>query len=139
MAQAETLNHTPARVSYWFILGIIVLVGWLHLATPLLAILFAYLALAKLNFFKRFGKSLPVMLFLVVLAAVSYGLGWVINQAVQTTLPEIGDRAVPLVIEWAKKHNIELPFTDFDSLKDVASETVKNQVHYLGSVAKVAR
>jgi len=139
MAQAETLNDAPARVSYWFILGVIVLVGWLHLATPLLAILFAYLALTKLNFFKRFGKSLPVMLFLVVLAAVSYGLGWVINQAVQTTLPEIGDRAVPLVIEWAKKHNIELPFTDFDSLKDVASETVKNQVHYLGSVAKVAR
>jgi len=142
MAEAQNLNlnpQIPTRVSYWFILGTIVLVGWLHLATPLLAILFAYLALTKLNFFKRFGKSLPVMLFLVVLAAVSYGLGWVINQAVQTTLPEIGDRAVPLVIEWAKKHNIELPFTDFDSLKDVASETVKSQVHYLGSVAKVAR
>src|SRR5882724_12639581 len=84
MPEAQDLNlnrQTPARVSYWFILGTIVLVGWLHLATPLLAILFAYLALTKLNFFKRFGKSLPAMLFLVVLAAVSYGLGWVINHA----------------------------------------------------------
>jgi hypothetical protein len=79
------------------------------------------------------------MLFLIVLAAVAYGLGWVINEAVQNTLPDIADRAIPLVIDWAKKHNIELPFTDFDSLKDLASETVKNQVHYLGSVAKVAR
>ncbi len=139
MAQGEALNKTAARVSYWFILGIIVLVGWLHLATPLLTILFAYLALTKLDFFNRFGKWPAVLLFLILLAGVLYGLGWVINQAVQTTLPEIGDRAVPLVIDWAKKHNIELPFTDFDSLKDLASETVKNQVHYLGSVAKIAR
>ena len=139
MAQGEALNKTAARVSYWFILGIIVLVGWLHLATPLLTILFAYLALTKLDFFNRFGKWPAVLLFLILLAGVLYGLGWVINQAVQNTLPDIADRAIPLLIDWAKKHNIELPFTDFDSLKDVASETVKNQVHYLGSVAKIAR
>jgi len=139
MAQGEALNKTAARVSYWFILGIIVLVGWSHLATPLLTILFAYLALTKLDFFNRFGKWPAVLLFLILLAGVLYGLGWVINQAVQNTLPDIADRAIPLLIDWAKKHNIELPFTDFDSLKDVASETVKNQVHYLGSVAKIAR
>jgi len=101
--------------------------------------LFAYLALTKLDFFNRFGKWPAVLLFLILLAGVLYGLGWVINQAVQNTLPDIADRAIPLLIDWAKKHNIELPFTDFDSLKDVASETVKNQVHYLGSVAKIAR
>ncbi len=139
MAQGEALNKTAARVSYWFILGIIVLVGWSHLATPLLTILFAYLALTKLDFFNRFGKWPAVLLFLILLAGVLYGLGWVINQAVQNTLPDIADRAIPLLIDWAKKHNIELPFTDFDGLKDVASETVKNQVHYLGSVAKIAR
>jgi predicted PurR-regulated permease PerM len=134
----STLNK-PARLSYWFILGVLVLVGWLHLATPFLVILFAYLALTKLDFFKRFGKWPAVILFLILLAAVAYGLGWVINQAVQSTLPDIADRAIPLVIDWAKKHNIELPFTDFDSLKDLASETVKNQVHYLAGAAKVAR
>jgi len=50
MAEAQNLNlnpQIPTRVSYWFILGTIVLVGWLHLATPLLAILFAYLALTR--------------------------------------------------------------------------------------------
>ena len=58
----------PTRVSYWFIAGAIVLVGWLHLAMPLLAILFAYLALTKLHLFKRWGKWAAVLIFLVVLA-----------------------------------------------------------------------
>src|SRR5438309_5469197 len=115
MAQVETSKQTPnraAQFSYLFILATVVLVGWLHLATPLLTILFAYLALTRLRFFKRWGKWPAVVLFLILLAAVAYGLGSVINQAVQT-LPDIADEAIPLIIQWAKQHNIDLPFTDF--------------------------
>jgi len=128
----------PTRVSYWFIAGAIVLVGCLHLAMPLLAILFAYLALTKLHLFKRWGKWAAVLIFLVVLAGVTYGLGSIINQAVQT-LPLVADEAIPKVIHWAKQHKIELPFEDFESLKDLITDTVKGQVQYVGSVAKIAR
>src|SRR6185503_5296556 len=141
MEQSENstvMVDRPARVSYWFILATVVLIGWLHLATPLLAILFAYLALTKLQFFKRWGKWPAVVIFLIVLAGAAYALGAIINQAVGT-LPDVADEAIPKVVQWAKEHKIELPLTDFDSLKDLATDTVKTQVHYVGSVAKIAR
>ncbi len=133
------MRHTqPLRVSYWFISGAFVLVGWLHLALPFLAILFAYLALTKLHLFRRWGKWPAVIIFLMLLAGVANLLGTLINQVVQT-LPEIANEAIPKFILWAKQHNIELPFTDYDSLKDLITDTVKAQVHYVGSVARIAR
>ena len=119
-------------------LGTIVVVGALHLATPLLAALFAYLALAKLHFLKRRGKWAAVVLFLILLAVLAYGLAFFINQAVRT-LPDVAGEAIPKVIQWARQHQIELPFTDYDSLKEVASDAVKSQVNYLASFAKFAR
>jgi predicted PurR-regulated permease PerM len=115
-----------------------VLVGWLHLATPFLAVLFAYLAVNKLNFLKHRGKWAPVVLLIFLLTALAYGLGHFINQTVRA-LPDIAEKAIPLVIQWGQQHHIELPFSDYDSLKEVALEAVKNQSHYLESFAKVAR
>ena len=128
----------PARISYWFMLGTLVLVGCFHLATPLLVAFFAYLALTKLHFVKRWGKWLAVALFLILVSALAYGLGHFINQTVRA-LPEIADKAIPSVIQWAREYQIELPFTDYDSLKDLAFDTVKSQVNYLGNVARFAR
>ena len=128
----------PARVSYIFIALTLLLAGWLHLATPLIAAMFTYLALTRLNFLKGRGKWASIALFLILVSALAYGLAYSINQAV-SSLPEIAEKAVPLVIEWAKNYKIELPFTDYDSLKDVALDAVKSQVHYLGNVARFAR
>jgi predicted PurR-regulated permease PerM len=128
----------PARISYWFMLGTLVLVGCLHLATPLLVAFFAYLALSKLHFVRRGGKWLAVALFLILVSGLTYGLGHFVKQTVRA-LPEIADKAIPLVIEWGQQHQIEVPFTDYDSLKDVAFDTVRGEVRYLGSVARFAR
>jgi predicted PurR-regulated permease PerM len=136
--ELKAFSSRPGRISYVFIGGVLILMGWLHLATPLLAVLFAYLALTKLHFGKRRGKWLAVGLFLVVLSGIAYGLGYFISHTVRA-LPEIADKAIPSVIHWAEEHQIELPFTDYQSLKDLAFDTVKSQVSYLGSVAKFAR
>jgi predicted PurR-regulated permease PerM len=117
---------------------LLLLVVGLRLATPLLAVLFAYLALTRLALFKRRGKWLAVVIFFVLLGGVAYGLGYVINQTVRS-MPEIADKSIPLIFDWAKQYGIELPFSDYDSLKDLAFDTVKGEVHYLGSVAKFAR
>src|SRR5438128_3003268 len=105
-----------ARFSYGFIALALVLIGWLHLATPLLAVLFAYLALTKLHFLKHRGKWAPVLLFLFLVAAIAYGLGSLINQTVHA-LPDIADKAIPLVSQWAQRCHIELLFSGYDSLK----------------------
>ena len=114
------------------------LIGGFRLATPLMVAFFAYLALTKLQFVKRGGKALAVGLFLILVSAISYALGHFINDTVKA-LPEIADKAIPSVIQWAREYQVELPFTDYDSLKDLAFDTVKSQVNYLGNVARFAR
>ena len=138
VAHIKSTEGRPARISYLFMLGTLVLMGCLHLATPLLVAFFGYLALTKLHFVKRGGKLLAVALFLVLISGVAYGLGHFINHTVRA-LPDIADKAIPSVIQWAREYQIELPFTDYDSLKDLASDTVKSQVNYLGNVARFAR
>jgi predicted PurR-regulated permease PerM len=141
MAHDDSLpfvRSRPERFSYLFMAGTLLLVGWFRLATPLIVALFAYLALTKLHLFKRGGKVTAVLVFLVLLSALAYGLGHFIRDTVKT-LPEIADQAIPSVIQWFRQYQVELPFTDYDSLKDLALDTVKSEVTYLGSVARFAR
>jgi predicted PurR-regulated permease PerM len=128
----------PIWLSYAFIAIVLVLVGVLHLGFPFIAALFAYLALTRLNFIRRRGPWLPVLIFIILLAAFAYGLGYVINKAVRV-LPEVAENAIPSLIQWAQQHQIELPFTDYDSLKDVALDSVRSQAHNLAGVANIAR
>lgn len=124
------------RISFILVAVMLVLVGWLHLATPLLAVLFSTFALHKLQFTR--SKGLAVVLFLVVIAVLSYGAGHFIKAAV-VALPKIADMSIPTVLAWAEKRKIELPFTDYASLKVVALDTVKAQAHYLGNFANFAK
>jgi hypothetical protein len=109
MADSAPIRPTegkPARISYLFMLGTLVLVGCFRLATPLLVAFFAYLALTKLHFVKRGGKLLAVALFLILVSGVAYGLGHFVNQTIRA-LPEIADKAIPSVIQWAREYQID--------------------------------
>jgi predicted PurR-regulated permease PerM len=134
----QRLVSKPAWFSYAFMALVLVLVRVLHLGFPFIAAFFAFLALTKLNFIKRRGRWLPVLIFIILLAAFAYGLGYVINKAVRV-LPDVAENAIPSLIHWAQQHQIELPFTDYDSLKDVALDTVRSQAHNLAGVANIAR
>jgi predicted PurR-regulated permease PerM len=136
--QMQTTLDKPSRFSFWFIAGVVVVAALLHLGGPLVVILFSFFALTKLNFLRKRGPWVAVGLFLFLSAALAYGLGVFINQMVKA-LPDIADRAIPVVIEWARKYQMDLPFTDFDSLKESAREAIKSQMHYLSSFAQVAR
>jgi hypothetical protein len=126
----------PARVSYWFILITIVLVGWLHLATPLLAALFSYFALSKLRFGTQ-SKWVPVSLFFIALLGIASGAAYFINQSL-VALPKIAETAIPSIIHWAEGRGIELPFTDYASLRALAMETI-NDAKYFSNFANFAR
>lgn len=126
----------PARVSFMVIALTLLLVGWLHLATPLLAVLFSYFFLQKLHFVK--SKWLAVALFGVALLGIAYGVAHFINQTI-TALPKIADEAIPVVINWAEENNVKLPFTDYQSLKTTSIETVKKQANLLRNFANFAR
>src|SRR3954468_571611 len=86
------------RFSYGFIAVAIVLIAWFHLGAAFIAVLFSFLALQKLQLVKRGGRILPIALFLILIAAVAYGLGYVVNQAVKV-LPHVAEQAIPSVIQ----------------------------------------
>jgi predicted PurR-regulated permease PerM len=140
MAGLEQPNQpadTYARFSFGFMVSLFLLMVLLHLALPLLGALFTYLALDRLNFFRRGGKWLAVGVFVILFFGAAYALGHFVHETVRA-LPEIADKAIPSIIDTAQQHGIQLPFSDYDSLKEFAFDTVKGEVSYLGSFARFA-
>ena len=127
---------TPARVSYGVLALTLVLAGVLHLGAPLLVILFSYFALRQLHFLTK-RRWLALVLFIVVVlgiaaAAVSF------TRAAILALPDVADTSIPSASAWAQRRQIELPFTDFESLRAVVIDTLQQEAHYLRNVAHFA-
>jgi len=125
---------TPTRISYGVLAGTIVLVGVLHLGAPLLAVLFSYFALQKLLVLTR-SKWLALILFIVVAATIAYVAGHFTRVAVRA-LPEIAENSIPSVIAWAQSRQIELPFTDLESLQAMLVDSLKDEAHSLANFAR---
>jgi predicted PurR-regulated permease PerM len=123
------------RFSYLFLVAVFVLAAATHLATPLITVLFSYFALRKLYFGKR--KWLSLLLFVVVVSATLYGLGFLIRQAF-VAFPKIAAESIPPFIAYAQSHGIELPFSDLDSLKAAIVDVVKNEFLFVGNFARAA-
>ena len=127
---------TPAaRVSYAFIVGIFVLAAATHLATPLVAVLFSYFVLRRLRFSRN--KWLSLAIFLVLIAGILYGIGWLVAQAA-VELPKIASESIPPLINWAHDHGIDLPFSDFESLKSTTADVAKDEFLFVGNFARAA-
>ena len=125
----------PVAISYAVFALLLVLVALLHLGTPFLAALFCYLALSKLTFFGK--KWIAVVLFLVVMVTGFIGAVFFLKRAF-VVLPEIVETALPIVVRFAAERGIELPFTDVESLRNVALEGVRSTLGDLGKYVRVA-
>src|SRR5688572_10996859 len=87
----------PARLSYAFIALLIIAAGWLHLATPLVTVLFCFFALHVLSFGGR--KWLGISLFLILLLGAGVGFYFFTKQPA-VALPHIAETTIPVVLEW---------------------------------------
>jgi len=127
---------TPARLSYGVLALTIILAGLLHLGTPLLVVLFAYFALRQLFYLTK-RKWLALILFIVVVAGIAAAAVY-FTRAALLALPDVADTSIPSASAWAQQRQIELPFTDFESLRAVVIDTLKEEAHYLRNVAHFA-
>ncbi len=127
---------TPARLSYGVLALTIILAGLLHLGTPLLVVLFAYFALRQLFYLTK-RKWLALILFIVVVAGIASAAVY-FTRAALLALPDVADTSIPSASAWAQQRQIELPFTDFESLRAVVIDTLKEEAHYLRNVAHFA-
>jgi predicted PurR-regulated permease PerM len=128
---------TPVRLSYGVLALTIILAGLLHLGVPLLVILFSYFALRQLLYLTK-RRWLALVLFIVVAAAIAAAAVY-FTRAALLALPNVADSSIPSASAWAQRRQIELPFTDFESLRAVVIDMVKQEAHYLQNVAHFAR
>jgi predicted PurR-regulated permease PerM len=126
-----------ARWSYMILAITLVLVGFLQLGVPLLALLFSYFVLSKLGRFIP-NKWITLGIFILIVVIIGYTAGHFIRAAI-IALPKVADKVIPSAIAWAEEHDLNLPFTDFESLKATAMTTIKDQAKYLGDFANFAR
>ena len=122
-------------LGYWLLVAMLVLVGALHLSTPLLTVLFSYFLLTKLRFGR--GKLLPVVVFIICMLGMLYTSGYYVKQAVDA-LPRIIDETLPRFAEFANENGLDLPVEDIHELKTEAVKYMKAQLGYLGNFAKIA-
>jgi predicted PurR-regulated permease PerM len=127
---------TPGRLSYGVLALTLVLAGVLHLAVPLLVILFSYLALRQFYFLTK-RRWLALVLFIVVVLGIA-AAAVSLTRAAILALPDVADTSIPSASAWAQRRQIELPFTDFESLRAVVIDTLQQEAHYLRNVAHFA-
>jgi predicted PurR-regulated permease PerM len=125
----------PARISYAIMALLLALVGMLHMATLALTTLFGYFALRQFSFGR--SKALGVTIYIIAVTAIGYGLFYFSKKAYKT-LPEIADTTIPAVVNFAEKQQIELPFSDYATLKTLALSEVKDKVANVGRYARAA-
>jgi predicted PurR-regulated permease PerM len=128
---------TSTRVSYGVLAFTIVLAGFLHLGAPLLVVLFSYFALRQLYYLTK-RKWLALVLFLVVGTGIAAAAVHFTRAAI-IALPDVAETSIPSASAWAQRRQIELPFTDFESLRTVVIDALKEEAHYLQDVAQFAR
>ena len=125
------------RVSYGVLALTIILAGFLHLGPPLLVVLFSYFALRQLYYVTK-RKWLALLLFLIVVTCIAAAAVYFTRAAI-IALPNVAETSIPSASAWAQRRQIELPFTDFESLRTVVIDALKEGAHYLGNVAHFAR
>src|SRR2546425_2083062 len=135
--RGERTMIAPARLSYAVLAATIILAGLLHLGVPLLVVLFSYFALRQLYYLTK-RKWLALILFGIVVAGVATAAVYFTRAAI-LALPDVADTSIPSASAWAQKRSIELPFTDFESLRQVVVSTLGEEANYLRNVANVAK
>ena len=128
---------TPTRLSYVVLAVTIILAGLLHLGVPLLVVLFSYFALRQLYILTK-RKWLALILFGVVVAGIAAAAVFLTRAAV-LALPDVADTSIPSASAWAQKRQIELPFNDFESLRQAVVNALGEEANYLRNVANFAK
>src|SRR5204862_5622632 len=115
----------------------LVLAGVLHLGAPLLIILFSYFALRQLYFLTK-TRWIALILFILVVLGIATAAVFFTRAAI-LALPDVADTSIPSASAWAQQRQIELPFTDFESLRQAVVDTLGQEAQYLRNVANFAK
>src|SRR5881296_4025749 len=135
--RGERTMIAPARLSYAVLAATIILAGVLHLGVPLLVVLFSYFALCQLYLLTK-RKWLALISFGIVVAGIGIAAVFFTRAAI-LALPDVADTSLPSASAWAQRRQIELPFNDFESLRQAVTDALGQEAHYLRNLANFAK
>jgi predicted PurR-regulated permease PerM len=127
--------NLQTRISYVIMAVLLVLVGWLHLGVLVLTSLFGYFAILKFSFGR--SRFLGIAIYIVAVVAIGYGL-FSFSKKAYKQLPQIAETTIPAVVAYAEQKQVELPFTDYASLKTLAMTEVKEGIGNVGRYVRTA-
>jgi len=127
--------NRPAQISFVLFAAVMALIAWLNLGTFLITSLFGYLALQVFSF--RRSKVLSVALYFVAVIVIGAGLHYFALLAYHT-FPRIAEVSIPAMVGYAEKIGIQLPFTDYESLKGAALDEAREGIMTIGRYARIA-
>ena len=133
--QSESAMSRPARISYVIFVILLALIAALNLGTFLLTALFGYLALQVFSLGR--SKVLSVVIYLIAVSIIGAGLVYFSSLAYRT-LPKIAETSIPAMVGFAEKNGIDLPFSDYESLKSAALEDAREGFATIGRYASLA-
>src|SRR5436190_24311281 len=81
---------------------------------------------------------LASVLFSIVVAGIGAAAVFCTHAAI-LVLPDVADTSLPSASAWAQKRQIELPFNDFESLKQAVTDALGQEAHYLRNLANFAK
>lgn len=123
------------RISYGIMAVLLVLVACFHLGTFLITALFGYFALQRLSFGGH--RYVGAALYLVLVAALGCGF-YTFSRQAYVTLPKIADSTIPAIVDYAEAQGVELPFTDYPSLRATALDVAKAKLANIGRYVTAA-
>lgn len=123
------------QASHIFFWGLLFIIGFFHLASPLLTILFAFLVLSKLQFISN--KPLALLIYIIAVISVLSLLAWFCFEAV-IVLPKVFNKILPIILDYANDWGFELPFNDSNSLKSHVVGEISTRAASLAHFLKVA-
>jgi predicted PurR-regulated permease PerM len=114
----------------------LVLIGVIYfgLGTAFITVLFGYLIISHLG--RISSKRWSVALFTVLSVLLFYLFIHFLGQAIRA-IPETAEKAVPLLVDFAKRKGFDMPFSDPVSLKSFIVEEVTNQLLHVAKFAQI--
>src|SRR5258708_21428804 len=83
-------------------------------------------------------NGLAVIFFGVVFAGIA-AAAVILTRTAILAFPDVADTSIPSASAWAQKRQIELPFSDFETLRQVVVGALGEEANYLRNVANVAK
>lgn len=122
------------RLSFVAISLVIIGMIYFGLSTAFITVLFGYLIISYIGRFASKGWSIVAFSLLAVL--LFYLFIHFLGQAL-SALPQTAEKAVPLIVDFAKKRGFDAPFSDPGSLKSFVVEEITTQLLHVAKFAQV--